>query len=113
MINTYDFFFYRFGRFPGDLDLVQVPQGEIPKFIKTTDIISPVVLNKKFSIGDIRGVVCMQFMTALNISLGGDSKISKDARNEFFHNLSKLALSKSDDSILTRFASVSLLVKKY
>ena len=26
----------RFGKVPGDLDLVNIPQGKIPKFIKTT-----------------------------------------------------------------------------
>ena len=33
--NAYEFFFYRFGRCPGDLDLVKVPQSELTKFIKT------------------------------------------------------------------------------
>ena len=26
LLNTYDFFFYKFGRFPGDLDLTKVFQ---------------------------------------------------------------------------------------
>ena len=111
--NTYDFFFYKFGRFPGDLDLVKFPQDKIPKFLKTTDIISPVALYEKFSIGDTWGLVCTQFMAALNLNifLGSDSKISKGAISKFFHNLLMQALSKSDDSVLKKFDSIGLLVK--
>lgn len=38
-----------FGRFPGDLNLVTVPLGEISKFIKMKDIIFPAALHEKFS----------------------------------------------------------------
>ena len=78
------FFFYKFGKFPGDLDLVKVSEGEIPKFVKTVDIVSPVALYEKFSIGDTRGLVCMQFMALLNILLGGDFKLCKDVMSENF-----------------------------
>ena len=50
-------------------------------------------------------------MAALNIFLDGDSKISKDAKSEFSHNLLMQALSKSDNSVLIKFDSVSLLAK--
>ena len=91
--------------------IVKVPQGKIQKFIKTAGIISPVVLYEKLSTGDTRRLVCTQFMIALNIFLGDDSKISKDSMSEFFHNLSMQALRKSDDSVLIKFDSISLLVK--
>ena len=111
VINTYNVFFHRFGRFPGDLDLVKVPQGEIPKFLKTADIIFPVALYEKFSIGETRELVYMQLMSVLNIFLGGDSKISKDAICEIFHNLLMQTLSKSDGSVLIKFDSIGLLLK--
>ena len=76
------FFFYKFCKFPGDLDRVKVSQNEIPKFIKTADIVSLVALYGKFSIGDTRGLVCTQFMVVLNILLGGDFKICKDVMSQ-------------------------------
>ena len=48
---------------------------------------------------------------ALNIFLGSDSKISKDALSEFFHNLLVQTLIKSNDSVLIKFDTSSLLVK--
>lgn len=53
----------------------------------------------------------MQFMAALNIFLDGDSKISKDAICEIFHNLLMQTLSKSDGSVLIKFDSIGLLLK--
>lgn len=50
-------------------------------------------------------------MAALNIFLGGNSKISKDTMSEFFNNLLMQDLIKSDDSVLIKFDSISLLVK--
>lgn len=47
--NVYYNFFYMFGRFPGDLNLVTVLLGEISKFIKMKDIIFPAALHQKFS----------------------------------------------------------------
>ena len=46
-----------FGRFPGYLELVHIPQGEIAKFIKT-NIISPAALYEKFNSGDCCGLAC-------------------------------------------------------
>ena len=73
----------------------------------------PAALYEKFSIGDTRALVCTQFMVALNIFLGGDSKISKDATSGFFHNLLIQALSKSDGRALIKFDRISLLVKYF
>ena len=53
----------------------------------------------------------MQFMAALNIFLDGDSKISKNAICEIFHNLLMQTLSKSDESVLIKFDSISELLK--
>ena len=36
----------------------------------------------------MRALVCVQFLAALNIHLGGDKTISKDAMSKFLHNLS-------------------------
>ena len=72
------FFFYKFGKFPGDLDRVKVSQSKIPKFIKTADIVSLVALYEKFSIGDTRGLVCTQFKICKFV----DFKICKDVMSQ-------------------------------
>ena len=68
-------------------------------------------LYKKFSSGNARGLVCVHFLVALNVHLGGDKMVSKNAMNEFFHNLSMQALSKSDDAILMKFDAINKLNK--
>ena len=50
-------------------------------------------------------------MAVLNAFLDSDPKISKDTISEFFHNLSMQAKSKSDDSVLIKFDSISLIAK--
>ena len=42
---------------------------------------------------------------SLNIQLGGDPNLSKDAMSEFYHNLSLQALSKSNHEILLCFST--------
>ena len=39
VINTYDIFLHRSGRFSGYLDQAKAPPGKISNFIKTKDII--------------------------------------------------------------------------
>lgn len=53
----------------------------------------------------------MQLMGALNIFLGGDSKIPKETMSELFHNLSMQALNKSNVCVLIKLNSISLPVK--
>ena len=67
IINTCDYFFYFFDRFPGNLELATVPQADILKFIETKDFIFPAVLYQKFNNGHSQGLVCTQFMAAFNI----------------------------------------------
>lgn len=50
-------------------------------------------------------------MGALNIFLGGDSKIPKETLSELFHNLLMQALNKSNDSVLVKLDSIILPVK--
>ena len=45
------------------------------------------------------GLVCIQFLAALNVHLGREKSISKNAMSEFFHDLSMQALNRSDDRI--------------
>ena len=39
IINAFNYFFYMHGWFPGNLNLITIPQGEILEFIKADDVI--------------------------------------------------------------------------
>lgn len=73
--------------------------GDVPSFVRSSDVISPSELYKRFSSSNARRLVGIHFLGALNVHLGGLKTISKNAVSEFFHNLSMQALSKSDDAI--------------
>ena len=87
-MHTFDRFFFAFGRFPAIDNLAVIPTGEVPSFVKFGDVISPSELQKKINSGGTIRLVCVQFLVALHVHVGGDKTISKDAMSEFFHNLS-------------------------
>ena len=91
-------FFLKIGRFPAINNSTVVPIGDVPKFVSSTDVISPSELYEKFNLENSRGLVCVYFLAVLNIHLGGEKIISKNAMSEFYH-LSMQALSKSNDKI--------------
>ena len=76
-----------------------------------SDVILPSELYKRFNSGNSRGLVCVHFLAALNIHLGGDKLISKNAMSELFHNLSMQALSKFDATIVIKFDAINALNK--
>lgn len=61
-MNTYDSFYYHHHGFPGNLNLIPVPKGDIPKFIKTKHRISPFALYEKHLNEDMRGLLCIRFL---------------------------------------------------
>ena len=104
-----EFYFHK-GRFPGSQELIMVPQAQIPPFIKAQTPLSPIELYQNFKATDARALVSIQALAALNIHLGGDKTISKNALSEFLHNLSFQALSKEIDDIYSNFDNVSELI---
>ena len=88
ILLTYRDFFYEHGRFPGNNTIVPIPIARIPSFIKSGDILSPLALYETYVGQDMRGIVSVQFLAALNFFLRGDSELSRDAMSELFHNLS-------------------------
>ena len=100
IFETFDRFFFPFGRFPAMNELTVVPTGDVPSFVQSSDVISPFELYKWYNLGDTGGLVYIHFLAALNVHLVGDKMISKNATSQFFHNLSMQALSKSNDTIL-------------
>lgn len=59
----------------------------------------------------MRGLLCVQFLAALNTFLGGDPILSKNVMREIFDNLSWQALSKGYDKAKIQFSSIAVLVK--
>ena len=104
-----EFYFHK-GRFPGSQELIMVPQAQIPPFVKAQTPLSPIELYQNFKATDARALVSIQALAALNIHLGGDKTISKNALSEFLHNLSFQALSKETDDIYLNFNNVSELI---
>ena len=80
----------------------------MPSFFQSSDVISPSELYKR---SDTNGLLYVHFLAALNVHLDGDKMISKNAMSEFFHNLSKKALSKSDDTIVIKFDAIKFEFK--
>ena len=105
----YEFYFHK-NRFPGSQELIMVPQAQIWPFIKAQTSLSPIDLYQNFKATDARALVSIQALAALNIHLGGDKTISKNALSEFLHNLSFQALSKETDDIYLNFNNVSELI---
>ena len=103
-------FYFHKGRFPGSQELIMVPQAQIPPFIKAQTPLSPIELYQNFKATDARALVSIQALAALNIHLGGDKTISKNALSEFLHNLSFQALSKETDDIYLNFNNASELI---
>ena len=105
-------FFFTFERFPGTIDhLPIIPMGETPSFVKKSDIISPSWLYQNYNYDDMRGLVSVHFLVALNIYFGGNSTLPKDVMSKFFHSLSMQAMSISDDSIVLQFNAMKKLNK--
>ena len=103
-------FYFHEGRFPGSQELIMVPQAQILPFIKVQTPLSPIDLYQNFKATDVRALVSIQALAALNIHLGGDKTISKNVLSEFLHNLSFQALSKKTDDIYLNFNNVSELI---
>ena len=92
-------FFNELGRFPRSLEFAIVPQGNIPNFINTSEIISPSDLYNRFRASDARELVSVQMLASLHMYLGDSPSLLQRTMTEFYHNLSMKALSKSDDSV--------------
>ena len=60
---------------------------------------------------DAHGLVCVQFLAALNSHLGGDKNITKNAMTKFFQNLSLHALDEVDETTNIKFDAVNELNK--
>ena len=111
ILATYRDFFYENGRFPGSLELIHLPRPIMPSFIRSNDWISPRSLYNTYVGRDMQGVTSVQFLATFHRFLGGDVELSRNAMNEFFHNLSWHALTNDNDSVKIKFEAITELVK--
>ena len=112
LLKVFNKFYFKTGRFPGNYtNLILVPAGKKPDFVKTFDQISPSELNEKFQNGPSYGIAAVQFLAGLNIHFGGEKKLSQDVMSEFLHNLSWQALTIDNTKVNIKFDAVIELNK--
>ena len=58
---------------------------------------------KKFAGTDAKALVSFQALAALNIYLGGNKNVSKNALNEYLWNLTFQALTQENDNVYMTF----------
>ena len=88
LLKIFNRFYFKTGRFPGNYtDLILVPAGKNPAFVKSFDQISPVELNEKFQNGPSYGIAAVHFLAGLHIYFGGEKKLSQDVMTELLYNL--------------------------
>ena len=112
LLRVFNSFYFKTGRFPGNYtDLILVPTGKNPPFIKSFDQISPVDLNDKFQNTPSYGIAAVHFLAALNIFFGGEKSLSQDVMTELLHNLSYQALNFENTKVNIKFDQIIKLNK--
>ena len=81
-LDSWVAFYYQNGRFPGSDKFTNVPHVDMPIFLKTEMFLSPLVLYKKFTGTDAKGLVSLHALAALNIYFGGSQIASQTSFGE-------------------------------
>ena len=112
LLKIFNRFYFKTGRFPGNYtDLILVPAGKNPAFVKSFDQISPVELNEKFQNGPSYGIAAVHFLASLHIYFGGEKKLSQDVMTELLYNLSYQALDVDNKKVNIKFDEIIKLNK--
>ena len=112
LLRLFNLFYFKTGRFPGNYtDLILVPTGKNPSFVKSFDQISPIELNDKFQNTSCYGIAAVHFLAALNIFFGGEKSLSQDVMTELLHNLSYQALNFENTKVNIKFDQIIKLNK--
>ena len=82
-LDTWIAFYFKFGRFLGSQKLVSIPKVNLPYFLKTDMLISPVDLYKTFAGTDAKALASIHALAALNIHFGRNKYISQTATGEY------------------------------
>ena len=112
LLKIFSDFYFKTGRFPGSYNLLNVPPGINPPFIKKLDRLSPFEIHEKFNGSDAYGLISVQFLAALNVFFGGDKLDSQNVMSEYLNNLSLQALTIDDDKYEIQFYEIENLAKK-
>ena len=112
LLKIFSDFYFKTGRFPGSYNLLNVPPGINPPFIKKNDRLSPFEIHEKFNGSDAYGLISVQFLAALNVFFGGDKLDSQNVMSEYLNNLSLQALTIDDDKYEIQFYEIENLAKK-
>ena len=112
LLRVFNSFYFKTGRFPGNYtDLILVPTGKNPSFVKSFDQISPLELNDKFQNTPSYGIAAVHFLAALNIFFCGEKNLSQDVMTELLHNLSYQALNFENTKVNIKFDQIIKLNK--
>ena len=112
LLRVFNSFYFKTGRFPGNYtDLILVPTGKNPSFVKSFDQISPVDLNDKSQNTPSYGIAAVHFLAALNIFFGGEKNLSQDVMTELLHNLSYQVLNFENTKVNIKFDQIIKLNK--
>ena len=112
LLRVFNSFYFKTGRFPGNYtDLILVPTGKNPPFVKSFDQISPLELNDKFQNTPSYGIAAVHFLASLNIFFGGEKSLSQDVMTELLHNLSYQALNFENTKVNIKFDQIIRLNK--
>ena len=103
LLKIFSDFYFKTGRFPGSYNLLNVPPGVNPPFIKSYDKLSPFEIHEKFNGSEAYGLISVQFLAALNIFFGGNKLNSQNLMSEYLNNLSLQALTIDDDKYEIQF----------
>ena len=112
LLTIFSDFYFKTGRFPGSHNLLNVPPGVNPPFIKKHDTLTPLEIHEKFNGTDAYGLISVQFLSALNIFFGGDKLDSQNVMSEYLNNLSLQALTIDDDKYEIQFYEIENLAQK-
>ena len=109
-LDSWITFYYHFETFPGSDNFTNVPHVNLPSYLKTEMLLSPLHLYKKFTGKDTNGLVSLYGLAALNIYFEGNQEASQIAMGEFLKNLTYQALIQENDNIFLSFENSTTLI---
>ena len=77
-LDSWITFYYHFETFPGSDNFTNVPHVNLPSYLKTEMLLSPLHLYKKFTGKDTNGLVSLYGLAALNIYFEGNQEASQN-----------------------------------
>ena len=109
-LDSWITFYYHFETFPRSDNFTNVPHVNLPSYLKTEMLLSPLHLYKKFTGKDTNGLVSLYGLAALNIYFEGNQEASQIAMGEFLKNLTYQALIQENDNIFLSFENSTTLI---